>query len=627
MTNRLTRARAHGLRPFFIGASIPLRSMDGGAFSFVHAREHQVVDALARAAQDTGAEVRGYTTAQAMHIQITGAACHRDRLIVLLQRHIREVCQSPAPNAEAISDVLRELRATSEWDLSSRRLERWLLRGGALATDSAEEATILLRAWQDGSPPMPSMPLPAAATQIIVLCGSSSRPLLIRGKACARTTQPKSLKWEPSDRHTLFDLELDAPCHVALIAALPAVREHMRRLQIEFSATFVDNRVLMAIALPGIPATKAFLRQSILASFESCREEAAAATLAQVQDIVGHGNYLLERLEHGGVFGSISITRFAGYCADPKTADKLARRLDGLLQELRGPRALLRMAAGRIGYPPSPRDSRPAVALGAVILPGTLNERLARQLAAARYSHPAVTMAVVSNADHLVCHLQGEALKLEPAMSAISAAASVCDHPDEARLSSMSAFAWARSDAFGQQVAGHSGCWVPAEAMQAPSHLHQPCAEGVKTYLLVFDAPSLLAADYPRHMALAHALMHRTGLVAESRLFVDIQSWVLPGLIASSWGFRLAVGENMKVADADHLRSLVQRWIKQHHAKPHRGAMAAKVRHLISTPGRHRSVTHIAQEQMGRCVDGEAAIRSAAYPPLFRIIVQENSLA
>lgn len=130
MTNRLTRARAHGLRPFFIGASIPLRSMDGGAFSFVHAREHQVVDALARAAQDTGAEVRGYTTAQAMHIQITGAACHRDRLIVLLQRHIREVCQSPAPNAEAISDVLRELRATSEWDLSSRRLERWLLRGG-----------------------------------------------------------------------------------------------------------------------------------------------------------------------------------------------------------------------------------------------------------------------------------------------------------------------------------------------------------------------------------------------------------------------------------------------------------------------------------------------------------------
>jgi len=95
--NGFSDVDSHDTGPLFIGASLPLRGVDGARFLLAHAREHWVVDSLVRAARDAAAVVLGYATTLAIHVEITCTVRHHEGLVVLLQSRLRHVCQSLAP--------------------------------------------------------------------------------------------------------------------------------------------------------------------------------------------------------------------------------------------------------------------------------------------------------------------------------------------------------------------------------------------------------------------------------------------------------------------------------------------------------------------------------------------------
>ncbi len=597
-------------RPLFVGAVIPVLCDRATVFSLVHALEHQLVDALALDLRDTGAVVSGFTTTLGLHLDVEALAEDEASVVARVRRCIESLANLDAIGIDAKQEVAEELRGTPAYSLACRRLERWLHRAGALHEAADAELDALVH-------PMPAVErelidgLRWSDTMLVVAADASHRiSPLFRDATASQAIPVEPLRWSADEPLSVVELPLTPASYAAVMAALPAVCRSFAQVQIPFALIPRSGHALMAFAPPagGLPA--GFLQECFRASFEAGHARFGTALLDTAAQPIALGRFLLERALHADGFGDMTLPDLSRHCVDdvPLAGAALARAFTNLRT----------LTEGGIGCTAFSAALHRGVATARA---GTAVHDLHCSALAVQSSDPARLLArfgdlptrfkscafeVFTFLDHVLVDAIGPKREVEALSSAWPAI--------------VQAHAWAcvAIDAQGgvsQQRSPHGPAELDISAPRAPSELatapdarRVPCAAA-------FRAPGLFAPGHDEHMALAHALLHKTGLLSADGVLSELRGWFQVGLTRSAWGFSAAIAVDGAGAPEARLRRVLEEAVRSHCAIPYTGARARRVRELGLRGGMRGRTRSMAQALLASVLAPPAGRPELRFPP------------
>jgi hypothetical protein len=616
----------------FVGAVIPVRCHSARVFSLIHALEHQLVDTIETDLRSTGAVVSGYTTHLGLHLQIEALEDDESLVIDAITRRIDELPCMGAISANAKLEVLEELGRTSAHVLECRRLERWLHGGFELReATSAELHDLSLGPAADEANLIQGLGL--SRTILVVASAAGSRLRRLFGGTSTAEPSPSRVepaRWTSAERHSVFAIPLADESHMAFLASLQAVCSELARNSVPFAFIVKSDHLLLALPRLTVDQDVAFLRACFRSSLDASYLRFRTTWIETLSTPMATGRLLLEQALHGGC--RLPLNRMLRACANDACLARIA--LDAAFRNIK---QLTINGQSRDSYEPKPESNKEhsiaQTAPHALCQAENINPELPRNYSLAAFAvatdrpedsvakftdlphrFKSVVFEVHTFLDHLLIDVVGPThdIELLPPMLVRAAGANP--------------WAWVAVDPEGgiQQSTSRIGAKDSsvflnlsdrATSRRQPTHSEE--SEGSATCSAVFKAPGLLACAHEQHMALAHAMLHRNGLLSAQPGIDDIRGWVDMGLTQSMWGFSATITAKPAQAESTLMRTLTTA-IDSHRNAPDRGHRVLQLRQLDFRGGPRGHVRQQAQTLLASTLGSttSAGRGDSGFPPV-----------